>query len=77
MELSEGLLDISKDAESFEELDFSISALILEELANQDEIAVNDDLQNNYVESISNLLLTDKNVVTASSNKHNSAIKYV
>ena len=45
-------------------------------MALSEEIVDDKNLQNNYVESINNIVLTNKEVVMSSSRKHNSANKY-
>jgi hypothetical protein len=75
LELSIGLAEISENAESFEELDFSLAAAILDQLTTTDKIADNEDLQNNYMDTVNNLISSNSEAVGASQEKHNSATK--
>lgn len=75
--MAEELVEISKDAASFEQVDFSIASLVLEKIVESNEIADDEELQNNYVESLSNLLSVDSDVVKASQNQHDSSNRYI
>lgn len=74
--MAEELVEISKDAASFEQLDFSIASLVLEKIVESNEIIDDEELQNNYVESLSNLLSVDSDVIKASQNQYNSTNRY-
>ena len=74
--MAEELVEISEDAASFEQLDFSIASLVLEKIVESNEITDDEELQNNYVESLSNLLSVDSDVIKASQNQHNSTNRY-
>lgn len=74
--MAEELVEISKDAASFEQLDFSIASLVLEKIVESNEITDDEELQNNYVESLSNLLSVDSDVIKASQNQYNSTNRY-
>lgn len=67
-----GLAEQSREASSYEPLDFTIAAVLVEDLVQSEEIVSNREIQDGYVEALENLLMIDSNVVRASQSRHDS-----